>query len=452
MTSGADQLRQAKNSVEKTDELTQREKDLIINDFIHELRNGEDIESGYTFAKHVRKLKNIAEHNTWNLSDLEPTREISKEVRNQIQSSLYKKNTGENTEFSEKNKKDHWTTWKYFLKHVHDTPQIEHSDVLPPASFSSNQEEVDQQVTTDPRDLPNREQVRKLLKTMRQNGKEKVADRNVAFFLLVWDTGARVGEALNIKMKDVRIQDGNLYIDEVKGNKGSDDRVNRIYQGEKFLKDYYSNHPARSDPEAYLFPKTYYNEWGSAIGSNQLAETMRAGKASASLDFNDYGEPLHIFRKAMSTFLVINDIMDWETVCSRQGKKEDSTKPDYILRAEEDRELIEAQGFGLEQEQNNGGSGERKGHMIGEPLMPQNCKNCGRTNNCLQDLCVECGGELEYSTLPSHMTEDPDLVDKEEKVKSTLSSRVLAKVASGDLQDEEEIQEYMEQEAKQELD
>ena len=413
MSSGKDQLRQAQESVKNSENLTENEKTLIVHDFIHELRNGENIQSDYTFAKHVRKLKNIAEYNTWNLAELEPTREISKEIRNQIQVSAYKSKTEENSQYSEKNKKDHWTTWKYFLKHVHNISNPKRSDYLPPASFSSNKDDVDKQVTTNPKDLPNPRQFRKLLKTFRQQGKDKVADRNVAFFMFLWDTGARAGEALDVQMKHVEIRDGNLYIDEIKGNKGSDDRINRIWQGEKLLKNYYTNHPARDNPEAYLFPKTYYNEWTETVGSSQLADVMRAAKASASLEFNDYGEPLHIFRKAMSTFLVVNDIMDWETVCSRQGKKEDSTKPDYILRAEEDRELIEAKGFGLEEDQENE-DGEKKGHMIGDPLMPQNCQSCDRVNNCLQDLCVECGGELQYSTLPKNKVEaDPEDVMRE---------------------------------------
>lgn len=422
MSDGKTQLEQAKNSVQKSEKLQEKEKKLITQDFLHELRNGENINSDYTFAKHVRKLKHISEYNDWLIHQVEPSKQVSKEIRNQIQSSAYKKNKSQYSEYSKKNKNDHWTAWKYFLKHIHGIQDPVHSNVLPPASFSSKEENVDKQASTDPKDLPNRDQFRKLLKTMKQNGKTKVADRNTAFFALLWDTGTRAGEALNIRMKDVEIRDGNLYIDRIKGNKKSNDRVNRIFQCEELLKQYYLNHPADKNSDQFFFPKTYYDEYNQHISSSQLSDVMRQAKASASLNFKDYGEPLHIFRKAMSTFLVVNDILDWETVCARQGKKEDSTKPDYILRAEEDRELIEAQGFGVETEESQDDNKQNKGHMINDPLMPQNCTQCGRTNNCLKDLCVECGGELELSSLPKDETgTDEELVEKRAKFEELLN-------------------------------
>lgn len=394
---GKDQLRNARNKIQDHEQLDEDEKQLLSEDFVHELRQGENISSDYTFAKHLRKIRNIVSYNDWNACSFTPSLGISKNVRGQIQRSDYKIDTSENSQFSKKNKQDHWTAWKYFLKHCKNIQRPETSDALPPASFSSNKEEVDVQAATNPKDLPNRRQFRKLLKTLKQQSRPKTEARNVAFFMLLWDTGMRAGEILELELGDVEIRRGNLYV-QVTGNKGSDDRENRIYQGEHLLKNYYKNHPGLGNPDAYLFCKSHKGKLEDNVSSNQMAKSMRKAKASASLDFKDYGEPLHIFRKAMSTFLVVNGIMDWETVASRQGKNSDSTKPDYILKAEEDREMIEAKGFGLDVDDD--GSGEKRGHMTDKPLMPQECQGCEATNSCLNDECVKCQGELEYSTLP----------------------------------------------------
>jgi integrase len=405
---GETQLESAKNNIWDSEKLSDKEKQVLAEDFLHELRQGEPISSSYTLAKHLRKIRNIAENIDWSLVSGDLSARRSKEIRRQIQNSEFKRDLSKSNEYSEKNKKDHWTAYKYFLKHVRGVNNLEGSELLPPASFSSNEEKVDKQALTDPHDLPNREQFRKLLKTMQQQSSGKVADRNVAFFSMIWDTGVRAGEALATKIRHVEISNGNMYID-IQGNKKSKDRPNRIYQCEKVLKTYYKNHPALDNPDAYLFPKTHFNEYEQHVTRNQMAEAARQAKRAADLDFKLYGEPIHIFRKAMSTFLSVNGIMEWETIASRQGKKGNSTKPDYVLQAEDDREIIEAKGFGLDPDQEEA---EKKGHMAGRPLMPQKCSMCSRRNSCLQDECVECEGELEYSTLPGEKDERQKKIDR----------------------------------------
>jgi len=406
--SGEQQLKQAKNSIQRSNKLSEQEKQLLTSDLIHELKSGEDIQSGYTLTKHLRKLKNISEYNEEiDLTDLELDIELNKKIRNQIQGSKYKNTSGD---YASKNKRDHWTAWKYLLKHVYNI-EVERDNMMPPVSFSSNEEQVDIQADTKAKDLPTPRKMEKLLKTIREVSDPKIANRNTAYFLLLWDTGARRGEALQIKMKHVDPGPQELRI-EIPGNKQSIDRDNKIYQGEKFLKDYISNHPGQGNPEAYLFPRGYQNELEKPVSGEQLAKKMRQAKAQADLDFKDYGEPHHIFRKAMSTFYYLH-IMDWDDICDRQGKKGEGTKPDYILQALEDREKKEAEGFGLKEKET------LEAFMENKPLLPRKC-SCGKINNCLNDYCNNCGNKLEESQLQRNK----DIISKEEQEKQELKAQL----------------------------
>jgi hypothetical protein len=140
----------------------------------------------------------------------------------------------------------------------------------------------------------------------------------------------------------------------------------------------------------------YHNKTDRHVTGQSLKKKMLQAKTQAELDFKTYGEPFHIFRKASSTFYVVNEIISWEEVCKRQRKKPDSTKPDYILRAMEDVEQSTAEGLGLETENT-----DNRGVMTGTPLLPKKCGTCQTVNNCLRDSCTQCQATLPENTLPT---------------------------------------------------
>jgi integrase len=87
---------------------------------------------------------------------------------------------------------------------------------------------------------------------MRKVSGEEVKLRNQALMLFIWDTGARAGEALQIQMKHVHVNDDRLHV-KIHGNKRSKDRRVEIFQGTKTLIDFIEQHPKKLDPEAALF-------------------------------------------------------------------------------------------------------------------------------------------------------------------------------------------------------
>jgi len=154
-------------------------------------------------------------------------------------------------------------------------------------------------------------------------------------------------------------------------------------------------HGKKEDGEAFLFPNTYFNEWYTPIQQDNFKEKAKQAVKAADLDFKVFGEPNHIFRKAMSTYYVVNDILSWPEVCERQGKAPDNTMPDYLKMALNDLDAKAAKGFGLSDE-----GRESEHRMIGRGLLPQECRGCGRLNHCYRENCSYCGGELEHNQMP----------------------------------------------------
>ena len=401
--SGQKRLESEKKTVKNAEYLTEKEKQAL-NNHVQVLRNSKPISSGHTLAKHLSKLRNISRHNSWSLIKVNPDKETNKKVRNQIQNAEYKQESGD---YQRKNKKDHWIAWKYWIEKFHGKDL---DKVLPEASFNRDRNQVDVQADTRPEDLPTPEDMRKLLAAIRSVSDQKTGLRNAMIYMLIWDLGTRKMETFPIKMKDVDVQKDRIRI-YVHGNKKSYDDWVRVFQGEQMLREYIEQHPASNDPEAYLFPKLYQNEMHDFVNPRAVKRKMRQAKSQAGLDFKTYGEPFHIFRKASTTYYVVNDILDWDGVCKRQRKEGDGTKPDYLLMAMEDVERNAAEGFGLET-----GDSDREGAMSGPPLLPKECEVCGRKNSCLNDSCVECGAVLPENRLPDKIPE----VSEESQMKSEL--------------------------------
>jgi len=380
-----------KQKIRDSLDLSEDTKKALLGRYLTEMRNSEGLKSKHTLVKHLQRLRIMfkyrpdTDHANVNIDE-----EFSRKIRDEIQSSEYKTKNGKGSEYAVRTKQDFWTFYKYWLKHVR---RLDVDEVTPKAKFTSDKKNVDKQAETRPSDLPTAEDMRKLLNSLEQVSDKKTGKRNQAFFALLWDTGARIGEALPLQMKDVDISQDRVRI-YITGNKGADNDWVTLWQTEQLMREYIQTHPASQDGEAYLFPQTYHNKINQQVNRRSLQKKMLQAKQHANLDFKTRGEPFHIFRKASSTFYVVNQIISWSEVCKRQRKKEDSTKPDYILRAMEDVDQSMAEGLGIQKQQTP------SGRMNSAPLMPKKCESCGTVNNCLKNSCTSCQATLPENSLP----------------------------------------------------
>ncbi|MFB6215479.1 MAG: tyrosine-type recombinase/integrase, partial [Candidatus Aenigmatarchaeota archaeon] len=173
-----------------------------------------------------------------------------------------------------------------------------------------------------------------------ENGKPVISLRNTALLVFLWDTGARIGEALQTQLKHVEVKNGKVWV-EVQGNKSSDDRKVRIFQGAQTLKDWYSNgHPVSTPAqrgEAYLFPVMWpKTDVSKPVGYRTVTKKIfkkafRRLKKSGEVSCDISGEPNHIWRKAMTTFYRVNEWAGYDKILKRQGKSiSNPTLPEYL--------------------------------------------------------------------------------------------------------------------------
>ena len=121
--------------------------------------------------------------------------------------------------------------------------------------------------------------------------------RDKALISMLYDSGCRIGELLTIRIKHATL-DSNGAVIMVDGKTGQ--RRVRIIHSVPRLLNWLNHHPARTDPEAFLFvsigSKNYSKQLCYESVSNMLKEV--AQKADIRKRVNP-----HLFRHSRATFL-----------------------------------------------------------------------------------------------------------------------------------------------------
>ena len=392
--------------IRESQNLTQHCKQFILNEYLtYQKRAGAQAES--TQERYLRRLKKILQQKQLTIQQIQgmdenQIKDLNKELVDEIQNSEFKQKPGE---LSVRNKRGYWNVWTRLLETLGYSTEPRKAFMPNQVKFSSEASEIQNRVDTTPDDLPTPNQMKQFLNTLKTVSSDDTGLRNQALMLLIWDTGARAEEALNIKMKQVSVNNDRLKI-MLKGNKTSSDRRVEIFQGRKTIVDYIETHAKRSDPEAYLFPPSKNNQhhdensrFYTFTSRSPVRRKIHQARRKAELGFKTRNEPFHIFRKAMTTYYVVNDILSWEKVCERQGKSPDGTMPTYLKMAMQDIDATAAEGFGLDNE-----AREMDHRMKAHPLLPQECSSCEIVNRCYVDTCQSCGVELPESSMPKGET------------------------------------------------
>jgi len=126
----------------------------------------------------------------------------------------------------------------------------------------------------------------------------------------------------------------------------------------------------------------------------------------------------------MSTFYVVNDVLDWEEVCERQGKKPDNTMDDYLKQSLSDVDSKAATGFGLDNEEVDRSSDNR---MTDPGLLPRKCRDCETLNRCYYEVCQSCGSELPESSMPQNIDTE-NAISMDEDTADSLLDELLNRV------------------------
>lgn len=422
-------------------DLPEGDKEFLLNDYLnYQKRAGAEKQS--TQERYLRRLKKILEQKDISMAEVkemadDELKQFNHDFVDEIQDSYFKKNSGD---LSKRNKRGYWNVWKRALETLGKSTEKRKDYIPNKVQFSTDRSKVQGRVNTSPQDLPTPRQMKTFLRKMKEIS-QLTGLRNQALLMLIWDTGARAEEALTIQMKHVSVQQDRLKV-KIRGNKRSSDRRVEIFQGRKLLVDYIQQHPKKNDPEAYLFPPSKNNQhhdetsrFYTFSSRAPIRRKIHQARRKAELDFKTENEPFHIFRKAMTTFYVVNEVLSWEQVCERQGKSPEM--PTYLKMAMQDIDSSAAEGFGLDKEKR-----EMEHRMKAPALLPRKCRECGKENKCINEVCQDCGKELPESEMPSGEAFTEEEQDKTEEI-GQIKGLIKALNASGVDIDQKEVEKYL---------
>ena len=205
----------------------------------------------------------------------------------------------------------------------------------------------------------------------------RVADnpRDKAFVSVLFESGCRIGELLNLRLKNVQFEDGYTKL-VVNGKTGK--RMIPLVFSAPALMEWINNHPSRHNYESPLWPKkTKIDEPMNYALARKLLQNL-GRKAKIRKRVNP-----HSFRHARATLLskklpeaVLNEIFGWV-----QGSRMPSV---YIHLSGRDtlEPLLEV--YGLKKAEEN--------EVI---LKPKKCWKCGSLNEPTAEICVSCQAILD---------------------------------------------------------
>lgn len=277
---------------------------------------------------------------------------------------------------------------------------------------------------TDPDELPKPSDVADMVKAA-QNKRDK------ALIFLTWDTGARIGEILNLKWKDVKFGE-ELTTIRIRHSK-TEPRPVPIRSCVETLKDWREEHPEpeldnyvfiklrKDDPEDDHYPQLAYD-----------SARVRFSRLADQADVDCKSNP-HAFRKGRATNLASQG-MNQAQLCEYFGWVQGSDQAaTYIRMSEKDTEKAVKRIHGMEVDEEDE-----------ETLTPTECANCGTTNSAVRDYCKECNEII---------SDQQELIKqkKEEKLTKEVNQDILDSLFEEMGYSEEEKHEFMDKKVKQKI-
>lgn len=205
-------------------------------------------------------------------------------------------------------------------------------------------------------------------------------NRDKTLIFLLWETGARIEELLNLRWQDVKFGD---ELTKLKFQKSkSQPRQVPIKEAAPILQDWHHDHPDTESPEQYVFVNltgavkqmTYSNV------SNILRKTRKKAELPEILKTNP-----HHFRKSRATYLAGQG---WNApqLCQQFGWSDFKTAKTYINLAKQDLENAFKEMHGMTEQEDTEDVVD---------LDPVRCPSCETVNGVDRDLCQDCGQPLE---------------------------------------------------------
>jgi len=272
----------------------------------------------------------------------------------------------------------------------------------------------------DPDSLPTPKEVRKVVDHAKNL-------RDKTLIMVLWSTGARVGEIFKTEYNDYVLKWENITFDEdkawIKLNGKTGEREIPIKTGKPLLEEFYQNTNTGTEKPVFrqLNNKTYCPECGSTTSLDSSNTTEKSKKYSCdNCKWEGNGVEAEKRKPALSDDAVRRVLERTIERSGLQGQFKDNphdfgrksravykarigytehqlrgffgwsetsdSPKHYISTVKEDQEKALAEEFGEDVEYDNG--------YDEEALRPVSCKRCGTVNSVVEDVCKDCGNPL----------------------------------------------------------
>jgi integrase len=226
--------------------------------------------------------------------------------------------------------------------------------------------------------------------------------RDRALIMLFWDSGARLGELMGLKIKHITFDNfGGVVF--VNGKTGQ--RRIRLIDSVPDLKLWLDQHPDRDNPEAPLFV-SLWKGYGSQLSEEQAYWIVKQAEKRARTG-KDVSP--HKFRHARLTDLVIKGINE-PTLRKIAGWEDDSKMASiyvHLAGVDVDDAILKAEGIK-----------KKKDEKIVSTLAPRICPFCKQENPFSAKWC-NCGKPLDMETA---IEAEDDLRAKVEMLETTVKT------------------------------
>ena len=302
----------------------------------------------------------------------------------------------EKTNLAENTKKDYKVAIKRFYKWVNGDAEYPKLVTWIKANVKRSRQKL-------PEDLLTEEDIKKIV-SCATNSRDK------AILFMLYESGARIGEIANLKVKDVIFDsDGTLII--VDGKTGM--RKVRLVASETYIKSYLNDSRHIDNPESPLWLKSDKK----AITYPAIMKVVRTTVENA--DIKKKVTP-HLFRHSRATYLA--KYFTEAQLCQYLGWTQGSDMPrTYVHMSGRDTDDALLGLYGKKKIE------EHKEKSI---LIPLTCPRCESTNSPTALFCSKCGSSLTLKTaieLEDRRKESDDIMNKllaDEDIRKLIANKL----------------------------
>lgn len=291
-----------------------------------------------------------------------------------------------NRDLSDATRTDYRTLIKQFYKWLNDGEYPEKVKWISTTRKKSN--------NTLPKDVLTEEDIEKLIKNANNT-------RDKALISMLWETGARIGELIDLTIRDIEDhKHGKKVV--IQGKTGA--RRIPLISSVPHLQTWLNNHPRAEEKDAPLWVNlpTANNNPEKQMRYRTITKQLNKAAKDAGID-----KPMnpHHFRHSRATYLASK--FTESQLCEWFGWVQGSDRPqDYVHMSGRDIDGDYARLHGIEDEEEPEES----------QLAPEDCPRCGAKNDPNVSFCQNCGQALTREAFEE--------VEREETVKEMIIEKV----------------------------